>query len=264
MKHYVIAGGAEGKSRLKVLSRVMQPHTQNLFQRLGITTGMHCLDIGCGGGDVTFELALLVGNSGQVVGQDLDETIIRLTQEDCQQLNLTNVHLKVADVFSLNEKEKYDLVYTRFLLTHLNRPQTAIEKMKMAVKSGGLIAVEDIEFSGHFCYPKCSAFDKYIELYQQVVKNKEGDPEIGPKLPGILRQAGFKKVNLNLVQPTFMEGEGKLVAQITMEKIREAILEQALSSPNEIDTIISEIKEFTQNPETIISLPRIFQVWGRK
>ncbi len=81
--------------------------------------------------------------------------------------------------------------------------------MKMAVKLGGLIAVEELEFSGHFCYPKCPAFDKYIQLYQQVVQNKGGAPEIGPKLPGMLRQAGFKEVNLNLVQPTFMEGEGK-------------------------------------------------------
>lgn len=264
MKHYALAGGAEGKSRLKILSRVMQPHTQNFFQRLEITTGMHCLDIGCGGGDVTFELALLVGNSGQVVGQDLDETIIRLTQEDCQKVGLTNVQLKVADAFSLDEQDKYDLAYTRFLLTHLSHPQTVIEKMKMAVKPGGLIAVEDLEFSGHFCYPKCPAFDKYIQLYQQVVQNKGGDPEIGLKLPGMLKKAGFKEVNLNLVQPTFMEGEGKSIAQITMEKIRSAILEQGLSSPDEINTIISELKEFAQNSETIISLPRIFQVCGRK
>ena len=97
MKHYAIAGGAEGKARLKILSQVMQPYTQSFFQRLGITTGMHCLDIGCGGGDVTFELANLVGEQGRVVGLELDETIVRLTQQDCQQLGLTNVRFLVAD-----------------------------------------------------------------------------------------------------------------------------------------------------------------------
>ncbi|MGL5941535.1 MAG: hypothetical protein ACRC2S_14345 [Waterburya sp.] len=54
MKHYAIAGEAEGKARLKILSRVMQPYTQNFFQRLEITTGMHCLDLGCGGGRCYF------------------------------------------------------------------------------------------------------------------------------------------------------------------------------------------------------------------
>ena len=264
MRHYVIAGGAEGKSRLKILSRVMQPYTQDFFQRLGITSGMYCLDIGCGGGDVTFELANLVGEKGRVVGLELDETIVRLTQQDCQQLGLTNVQLKVADALSLDEQNQYDLVYTRFLLTHLSHPQKVIEKMKMAVKPNGFVAIEDLQFSGHFCYPDCPAFDRYIQLYQQVVINKGGDPEIGSKLPEMLKKAGFKEVNLNLVQPTFMKGEGKLIAQITMEKIRSAILEQGLSSSDEIETIILELKEFAQNSETIISLPRIFQVCGCK
>ena len=264
MEHYAIAGGAEGKSRLKILSRVMQPYTQNFFQRLEITSGMHCLDLGCGGGDVTFELATLVGKEGKIVGLELDETIVKLTQEDCQQLGLNNIEFKIADALSLNEENEYDLAYTRFLLTHLSDPQTVIEKMKTAVKLGGLVAVEDIEFSGHFCHPKSSAFDKYIQLYQQVVQNKGGDSEIGLKLPGMLKQAGLNEVKFSLVQPTFMEGEGKLVALITMQKIRDAILEQGLSSSAEIDTIISELNEFSQNSESIISLPRIFQVWGRK
>ena len=264
MKHYAIAGGAEGKSRLKVLSRVMQPYTLSFLQRLGIEPGMHCLDLGCGGGDVTFELANLVGKSGKVVGLELDEAIVKLTQEDCQKLNITNIELKIADAFSLDEENKYDLAYTRFLLTHLSDPQTVIEKMKAAVKPNALVAVEDIEFAGHFCYPRSSAFDKYIELYQQVIQIKGGDSEIGVKLPKMFKKAGFEAVDFNLVQPTIMEGEGKLVASITLEKIRNAVLEQGMSSVDEIDAVIAELQEFAQNPETMISLPRIFQVWGRK
>ena len=89
--------------------------------------------------------------------------------------------------------------------------------MKIAIKPDGLIAIEDIEFSGHFCYPPCEAFDRYIELYQQIVKNKGGDSEIGTKLPEMIRQVGFKQVNLNVIQPNFMEEEGKLIAQITKD-----------------------------------------------
>ncbi|MGD1917928.1 MAG: class I SAM-dependent methyltransferase [Pleurocapsa sp.] len=264
MKHYAIAGGAEGKSRLKVLSGVMQPYTLSFLQGLRIEPGMHCLDLGCGGGDVTFELAALLGKEGKVVGWELDETIVKLNREDCQKLNLTNVEFEIADAFSLDEVNKYDLTYTRFLLTHLSDPQTVIEKLKTAVKPGGIVAVEDIEFAGHFCYPKSLAFDKYIELYQQVVRNKGGDSEIGVKLPGMFKKAGFEEVGFNLVQPALMTGEGKLVAPITIEKIRNAVLEQDLSSPDEIDGLIAELNKLAQNPETIISLPRIFQVWGTK
>ena len=80
----------------------------------------------------------------------------------------------------------------------------------------------------------------------------------------MFKKAGFKEVKFNLVQPTFIEGEGKSIASITLEKIRNAVLEQGLSSFDEIDGVIAELKKLAHNPKTIISLPRIFQVWGTK
>jgi 2-polyprenyl-3-methyl-5-hydroxy-6-metoxy-1,4-benzoquinol methylase len=56
-KNYVIRGGAAGRERLRILSRIMYASTTSLFNRFGINDGQLCLDIGCGGGDVTLELA---------------------------------------------------------------------------------------------------------------------------------------------------------------------------------------------------------------
>lgn len=68
--HYLIRGGLEGRERLRLLGRVMRPTTMPLLERAGVTAGMRCLDVGCGGGDVTFDLASLVGITGSVVGVD--------------------------------------------------------------------------------------------------------------------------------------------------------------------------------------------------
>ena len=57
LKHYVIRGGVRGRERLKLLSRVMHESTAAVFDRAGIREGMACLDVGCGSGDVTLELA---------------------------------------------------------------------------------------------------------------------------------------------------------------------------------------------------------------
>ena len=54
---YIIRGGIKGRERLRMLSRIMQSATLNLLQRAGIRPGMTCLDVGCGGGDVSLELA---------------------------------------------------------------------------------------------------------------------------------------------------------------------------------------------------------------
>ena len=64
--HYVIRGGIEGRERLRVLGRVMHATSTALFARLGVCEGFSCLDVGCGGGDVTLALARLIGKGGRV------------------------------------------------------------------------------------------------------------------------------------------------------------------------------------------------------
>lgn len=264
MEHYVIAGGEEGKKRLDILSEAVEDTTKNLFRKVELTEGLTCLDIGCGGGNVSFILADIVGENGKVLGIDLDEKIINLARQDCQEKKIRNVDFLKADVQSFSNEYHYDIIYSRFLLTHLSNPHTILQQMFNLLKPGGRMIIEDIEFSGHFSYPICSAFQQYVQTYQKVVKQKGGDPDIGPKLPHLLKEVGLKNVKLNVAQPVFMEGKGKLMAQITMEKITESILEEQILSSVEISEIVSELEKFTQNPNTIISLPRIFQVWGSK
>ena len=60
IESYVIRGGLEGRERLRVLARVMWPTTESLFARVGIAGDARCLDLGCGGGDVSAALATLV------------------------------------------------------------------------------------------------------------------------------------------------------------------------------------------------------------
>ena len=70
--HYIIRGGRAGKERLRVLWRVMRPTTLNVLERAGVRPGMKCLEVGCGSGDLAFELAWIVGPKGKVVATDID------------------------------------------------------------------------------------------------------------------------------------------------------------------------------------------------
>jgi ubiquinone/menaquinone biosynthesis C-methylase UbiE len=224
---------------------------------------MHCLDAGCGIGAVALELASRVGAAGKVVGLDLDERCLELARQEAAQQNLP-VFFRAEGVTDLQEDGIYDLVYSRFLLTHLPEPGRAVERLVRATRPGGLVAVEDIEFAGHFCYPACPAFDRYVSLYQQAVVRKGGDPNIGPRLVGLLMDAGLAQVRLSVVQPAFRKGPGKRIAQVTLEHIREAVVEAGLAGSDEIDAVIAELEQIAQNSRTILSLPRIFQVWGRR
>src|SRR5262249_21531875 len=76
-EHYAIRGGVAGRERLRILGRVMASSTRSLFERLGVGDGLTCLDAGCGGGDVTLELARRVGPRGRAIGVDIDGTALR-------------------------------------------------------------------------------------------------------------------------------------------------------------------------------------------
>jgi ubiquinone/menaquinone biosynthesis C-methylase UbiE len=260
---YVLRGGEEGANRLRLLARVKWPTTKAFLRRVGLRPGMRCLDVGCGLGAVTLKLARRVGPAGQAVGVDPDERCLELARRAAARYGLPAVFRGEA-AHDLREEAAYDLVYSRFLLTHLVEPGRAVGRMVAAVRPGGLVAVEDIEFAGHFCHPACPAFDRYVSLYQQVVRRKGGDPEIGPRLVGLLMDGGLRRVGVAVVQPAYLRGLGKRLAQVTMEHIRDAVVQAGLASPGEVDAIVAELAHFARNRRTLLSLPRIFQVWGRK
>ncbi len=155
-------GGQAGKERLSLIGRVLRPTTAQLFERLGLRAGMRALDVDCGGGVVTLELARLAGAGGFVVGLDADEAILALAQQDAVSARVRNVAFRRADALELDEPATYDLVYARFLLTHLAEPQRALAGMVWAARPGGLVVAEDIDYTGSICYPPNPAFQRYL------------------------------------------------------------------------------------------------------
>src|SRR6266446_9976530 len=106
MARYIIRGGAEGKTRLEVLARVMWPTTARLLEQAGLALEMKCLEPGCGGGDVTLQLANLVGLKGQVVGLDMDEIKLDMAREAAWRLNLANVQFRRSNVHDWVEESE--------------------------------------------------------------------------------------------------------------------------------------------------------------
>jgi SAM-dependent methyltransferase len=261
---YVIRGGLEGRERLRVLARVMWPTTSALFARVGIASTARCLDLGCGGGDVTRELAQ-IASDGFVVGTDLDATKVELARAETADAGVDNVEFRVEDALQPPaDWQRFDVVYARFLFSHLADPSKALENITARVEPGGVLLVEDIDCSGHFCYPPSLAFARYVEWYIKTAHARGCDPNIGPRLPGLLRDAGLDDIAMNVVQPAGFSGEIKLIAPITMEMVADSVVAADVASIEEVNQTVDELYAFANTEGTVQSLPRIVQTWGRR
>jgi SAM-dependent methyltransferase len=120
METYAIKGGNSGRERLRVLSHVRQGATLGLLDKIGVRPGMSCLDVGCGGGEVSRELARRVGASGRVVALDMDSAQLEIVRAETIAQKLLNIDYRVADAGTPpSNLGRFDVVYTRFLLCHL-------------------------------------------------------------------------------------------------------------------------------------------------
>lgn len=263
MSTYIIRGGERAASRLRLLANLFWPSTQALFRRAGLAPGMRCLDLGCGSGLVTMEMARIVGPTGSAVGVDRDAKVLELAGAEAKKQGLPATFV-VREADNLHDLADFDFVYARFLLTHVTEPVRVLEGMVRTLRRGGRLAVEDINFEGHYCYPPCQAFFRYVDFYQKAAYHRGVDPNIGPRLLGMLLDAGLLDVGLEVMTPAFYRGEGKTFDSVTMENIRESVVAAGLASNAEIDAVIADIDAFASEPRTILSLPRIYQVWGQK
>ncbi len=249
--HYVIRGGLAGRERLRVLARVTWPNTSALLERVGVAASSRCLDMGCGGGGCA--LARLAPD-GFVVGADMDEVKLDVARREAADAGLANVDYRVLDVMQPpSDDEQFDLIYMRFLLTHLPGPSLALTHVCARLAPGGALVVEDIDFTGSFCHPDKAAFWRYVQLYTDAVTGRGGDPNIGKSLPSLLRATRLADPQMNVVQVAGFDGEVKMIAPITLEAIADAVLAAGLCTVDELNQTVDDLYAFAADGGSVLS-----------
>jgi SAM-dependent methyltransferase len=265
MATYAIRGGVEGKRRLDLLAQTMGPTTHALLADAGVAAGNTCIDLGCGAGHVSRYLGQLVGATGRVVGVDLDGVKVVAAREESERAGLRNVEFRTGNVADWDEPGTYDLVFGRFVLSHLSDRPAMVRRMHDALRPAGRLVLEDIDFGGAFCYPPNLAYDRQCSLYCAVIERRGGDALLGPQLVGLCRDAGLEEIQMRVVHPVHTGREpGKAMSLSTLENIADAVVAEGLATAADLEETIRQLASFTDDPHSIIACPRVFQVWGRR
>jgi ubiquinone/menaquinone biosynthesis C-methylase UbiE len=74
---------------------------------------MACLEVGCGGGDLAFDMARMVGPAGRVVGTDIDRKKLEIASREAEEQQLNNHEFRLADITQSEPEMEFDLVHAR-------------------------------------------------------------------------------------------------------------------------------------------------------
>lgn len=174
---------------------VLRSHTWRTAQNsaahlLGsLKPGQSLLDIGCGPGTITADLARLVA-PGLTVGLDASQEII--DQARAGAASVENLSFQVGDAYALPFADcSFDVVHAHQVLQHLTDPVGALREWRRVVAPGGVIALRESDYGGMTWYPPSPGLDEWNALYHRVTAQNDADADAGRKLLSWALEAGF-------------------------------------------------------------------------
>ncbi|RPK55676.1 Demethylmenaquinone methyltransferase [Streptomyces sp. ADI96-02] len=156
--------------------------------------GARVLDVGCGPGTITADLAALVA-PGRVTAVDAAAGILEQARAVSAGRGLDNVRFAVADVHALDfPDDSFDVVHAHQVLQHVGDPVRALREMRRVCRPGGIVAARDSDYAAMAWYPESAGLTAWQEVYGRVARGNGGEPDAGRRLLSWARRAGFTDV----------------------------------------------------------------------
>jgi len=153
------------------------------------------LDVGCGPGTITADLASLVPE-GSVLGVDAEPGVVAQARSDAS--GIPNLAFQVGDVYRLGfDDGRFDVVHAHQVLQHLSDPVAALGEMRRVCRPGGVIGCRDADYGAMFWYPALDEMTRWQSLYREVARRTGGEPDAARYLGAWAHSAGFSRVEVS-------------------------------------------------------------------
>lgn len=180
--------------RLRLQHALWRPQVLDCWRRAGIGPGQTVIDIGCGPGFASIDLAEAVGPSGNVLGIERSPRYIEHARALCAARGLGNVAFRQRDVMTdALDVDGADAAWCRWLAIFLPDPGLLVRKMADALKPGGRLLFH--EYVHYETYQSAPASARLAEFVQQVMaswRESGGEPNVARELPRHLGDAGCR------------------------------------------------------------------------
>ncbi|MBL8829967.1 MAG: methyltransferase domain-containing protein [Planctomycetaceae bacterium] len=242
---YIHGTTLDEQRRLAALNRLTNPP---FVAFVNPQPGQQVLEIGSGLGLLAHDLSCLVGD-GHVTGVEYSVDQLRAAPRDPR---LTFVQ---GDAHCLPwPDEHFDLVYCRYLLEHVARPEVVLREAHRVLKPGGRFCTQENDILVSVLDPECAAFEQLWRQFTILQQRLGGDARVGKRLLPLLQQAGFTSIKLSIQPEVHWSGSPGFEPWIdnllgNVVGAADHLVATGLATPPEIAAATQELQQFKQRPD---------------
>lgn len=219
------------------------------------------LDVGCGPGTITADLAQRVP-TGSVVGIDTSQAV--LDEASAVASGLSNCTFETGDVYHLRfENARFDIVHAHQVLQHLADPVAALSEMRRVLRPNGILAVRDADYGAMFWSPSDLALERWRSLYIEVATRNGGNAQAGRALPSWVRSAGFHKTSVSGSLWTFADHDTRTWwASSWAERVEHSALgtkavDYALADAEDLAALAAAWRAWSAHEDGFFAVPHV-------
>lgn len=195
---YVLGHSDREIERLSAQARLIDPITRHFFRDAGIVPGMRVLDVGSGAGDVSFLVADLVGDAGEVVGVDRAPDALAAARARADAQSRRNVLFSEGDPAEMTFERTFDAVVGRYVLQFQPDPVAMLRKLAVHVRPGGSIVFHEIDWDGARSFPPSPTYDRSCRWIVETLRSLGTETRMGIKLHATFLAAGLRAPSMRL------------------------------------------------------------------
>lgn len=264
---YHLGVSAEELARLGYQHQVWQEVTQRLWSLAGFGPGQSLLDLGCGPGFATLELARLAGSEGQVHAVDSASQFTNHLRAQLDAAQVRNVRVHDCDVRDLPLTDAtLDGVFARWLLCFVDDPRRVCEEVARVLRPGGVFLAWDyFNYRAVGVFPGDDAIRKLFDGYYQSALDHGGSYDVAQHLPGMLTTSGFEIEHLEPINRVAKPGSRvwAWVSEFNRGYVPK-LVESGFFTPDDAERFWQAWAEAEANPATFFFPPPMLGIVARK
>jgi SAM-dependent methyltransferase len=266
-REYVLGTGDDELTRLGFQHAVWSGYAAEAWEAAGFGPGQRILDVGCGPGYASLNLARLVGPAGHVHGIDLSARFIRHLQAEIAARGIPNVSAEEGDLTTAAlPAESFHGAYARWVLCFVPDPEAAVRAVARALRPDGAFVVQDYsQYDAVQIAPEDPAFARIFPAVVRAWRERGGDPSVGAALPAMMERCGLRVTHIRPIRRIGRPGTALWQWPRTFfDNFLPTLVEAGLLSAGELAEFDARWREWESVPGAFFASPPMVEVVGVK